>query len=92
MEQVIEVGSGGPISCVGLTAVNAKFVRGFTVMSAFIRMASGSDLKRLRWNGDGTGANREIAKQVVGMPGFVQDTNGELHFADGIAGPVRTMS
>lgn len=45
-----------------------------------------------RWNGDGTGANREIAKQVVGMPGFVQDTNGELHFADGIAGPVRTMS
>jgi radical SAM protein with 4Fe4S-binding SPASM domain len=51
-------------------------------IKAFIRMASGSELKRLGWNGDGTGTNGDTAKQVAGMPGFVQDTNGELHFAE----------
>jgi radical SAM protein with 4Fe4S-binding SPASM domain len=51
-------------------------------IKAFIRMASGSDLKRLGWNGDGTGTNGDIAKQIAGTPGFVQDANGELHFAE----------
>ena len=51
-------------------------------IKAFIRMASGSDLKRLGWNGDGTGRNGDISKQVAGLPGFVQDANGELQFAE----------
>src|SRR6266404_1044541 len=34
-------------------------------MKAFIRMASGADLKRLGWNGDGTGGNGNIAKRLV---------------------------
>ncbi len=51
-------------------------------IKAFIRMASGRDLKTLGWNGDGTGANGEIANQVAGLPGFVQDANGELQFAE----------
>ncbi|MFY9731572.1 MAG: radical SAM protein [Candidatus Acidiferrales bacterium] len=33
-------------------------------------------------NGDGTGTNGDIAKRIAGMPGFVQDDNGELHFAE----------
>jgi hypothetical protein len=51
-------------------------------IKAFIRMAGGSDLTRLGWNGDGTGINGDIAKHLVGTPGFVQDENGELHFAE----------
>jgi radical SAM protein with 4Fe4S-binding SPASM domain len=51
-------------------------------IKAFIRMASGSELKRLGWNGDGTGTNGDIAKRVARLPGFVQDANGELHFAE----------
>ena len=49
-------------------------------MKAFMRMASGADLNRLGWNGDGTNGN--VAPQVQGMPGIVQDENGELHFAE----------
>jgi MoaA/NifB/PqqE/SkfB family radical SAM enzyme len=51
-------------------------------MKAFVRMASGADLKRLGWNGDGTGTNRDIARQMAGLPGIQQDANGELHFAE----------
>jgi MoaA/NifB/PqqE/SkfB family radical SAM enzyme len=51
-------------------------------MKAFIRMASGPSLKQLGWNGDGTGTNGDVAKQLIGMPGVVQDDNGELHFAE----------
>jgi MoaA/NifB/PqqE/SkfB family radical SAM enzyme len=51
-------------------------------IKAFVRMASGSDLKRLGWNGDGTGTNGHVAEQVKGMPGIVQDENGELRFAE----------
>jgi MoaA/NifB/PqqE/SkfB family radical SAM enzyme len=51
-------------------------------IKAFIRMASGSDLRRLGWNGDGTGTNGDIAKQVAGLPGFVQDANGDLQVAE----------
>jgi MoaA/NifB/PqqE/SkfB family radical SAM enzyme len=51
-------------------------------IKAFIRMASGGELKRLGWNGDGTGTNGDIAKHVAGLPGFVQDENGDLQFAE----------
>jgi radical SAM protein with 4Fe4S-binding SPASM domain len=51
-------------------------------MKAFIRMASGSDLKRVGWNGDGTGRNGDVAKQIAGMPGIVQGSDGELRFAE----------
>jgi radical SAM protein with 4Fe4S-binding SPASM domain len=51
-------------------------------IKAFIRMASGSDLKRLGWNGDGTGTNGDIARHVADLPGFKQDEDGELHFAE----------
>src|SRR6266404_4605088 len=51
-------------------------------IKAFIRMASGADLKRLGWNGDGSGGNGNIAKRLVETPGIVQDANGELHFAE----------
>src|SRR5246127_470184 len=51
-------------------------------IKAFIRMASGADLKRLGWNGDGSGGNGNIAKRLIDTPGIVQDANGELHFAE----------
>lgn len=51
-------------------------------IKAFIRMASGADLKRLGWNGDGSGGNGNIAKRLADTPGIVQDANGELHFAE----------
>src|SRR5579883_1288781 len=51
-------------------------------IKAFIRMASGADLKKLGWNGDGSGTNGDIAKRLAGTPGIVQDENGELHFAE----------
>ncbi len=50
-------------------------------IKAFIRMASGTDLKRLGWNGDGTGTG-DIANKIEGTPGFVQDSEGELRFAE----------
>jgi radical SAM protein with 4Fe4S-binding SPASM domain len=51
-------------------------------IKAFIRMANGPDLKRLGWNGDGSGGERHIAKRLVDTPGIIQDANGELRFAE----------
>jgi len=51
-------------------------------MKAFIRMATGPELKRLGWNGDGTGLNGEVAKVLAHTPGIVQDEAGEMHFAE----------
>src|SRR5215469_5979461 len=51
-------------------------------IKAFIRMASGADLKRLGWNGDGTGLNGDLADRLAHTPGIVQDEKGELHFAE----------
>ena len=51
-------------------------------IKAFIRMASGPEFKRLGWNGDGSGVNGDVARQIAGLPGIVQDENGELHFAE----------
>ncbi len=50
-------------------------------IKAFIRMSSGADLKRLGWNGDGTGT-ADVAGKIVDTPGFVQDSNGDLRFAE----------
>jgi len=51
-------------------------------IKAFVRMASGPELKRLGWNGDGTGLNGEVAKVLADTPGIVQDEEGEMHFAE----------
>ena len=51
-------------------------------IKAFIRMASGEELKRLGWNGDGTGTNGNIAAHLKDTPRIVQDEHGELHFAE----------
>lgn len=51
-------------------------------MKAFMRMASGTNLKELGWNGDGTGSNGEVAKLLASMDGIVQDPNGEVHFSE----------
>lgn len=51
-------------------------------IKAFIRMASGADLKRVGWNGDGSGKNENIAARLAETPGIVQDLNGELRFAE----------
>jgi len=48
-------------------------------MKAFMRMSSGLDLKRVGWNGDGTGENDGL---LASMPGIVRDSNGGLRFAD----------
>jgi MoaA/NifB/PqqE/SkfB family radical SAM enzyme len=50
-------------------------------MKAFMRMSSGRDLRRLGWNGDGTGAG-ETEERLAGMPGIVRDENGGLGFTD----------
>ena len=49
---------------------------------AFVRMASGTDLKKLGWYGDGTNSNGHAAEMLASMPGIVQDPSGELHFTE----------
>jgi len=51
-------------------------------MKAFIRMSSGTDIRKYGWYGDGTGTNGEVAKMLDSMPGIVQGDNGDIHFAD----------
>jgi MoaA/NifB/PqqE/SkfB family radical SAM enzyme len=48
-------------------------------MKAFLRMSGGLDLRRVGWNGDGTGPADPL---VAGTPGIVRDDNGELRFTD----------
>jgi pyruvate-formate lyase-activating enzyme len=48
-------------------------------MKAFMRMSGGLDLRRLGWNGDGTGTTDPV---VAGMPGITRDENGEMRFTD----------
>jgi MoaA/NifB/PqqE/SkfB family radical SAM enzyme len=50
-------------------------------MKAFMRMASGVDLRRTGWNGDGTDAGRKLEKIVAAMDGVERSPDGELHFA-----------
>lgn len=51
-------------------------------MKAFMRMGNNaSDLRTFGWNGDGNGTNG-TAKQLMRMPGIVQDSSGDLHFAE----------
>jgi MoaA/NifB/PqqE/SkfB family radical SAM enzyme len=65
---------------------------------AFVRMASGIDLRKYGWYGDGTNdnghgngngkgnghgnGNGHTAELLASMPGIVQDPNGELHFTE----------
>ena len=58
-------------------------------IKAFIRMASGSDLKRLGWNGDGTGTNGDIAKQLAGHAGIHPGRKRRIAFC-GMELPRRT--
>jgi MoaA/NifB/PqqE/SkfB family radical SAM enzyme len=51
-------------------------------MKAFMRMASGLDLRRVGWYGDGTGTNGEGDDLLANMPGIVRDGEGNLRFAD----------
>jgi MoaA/NifB/PqqE/SkfB family radical SAM enzyme len=48
-------------------------------MKAFMRMSSGLDLRRVGWNGDGTGAAESLLDK---MPGIVREADGSLRFAD----------
>ncbi len=48
-------------------------------MKAFVRMSGGVDLRRVGWNGDGTGTADEL---LAGMPGIIRDEHEELRFTD----------
>jgi len=50
-------------------------------MKAFIRMSSGLDLRTVGWNGDGDSTQR-AAERLIGMPGIVQNEDGELQFTE----------
>jgi MoaA/NifB/PqqE/SkfB family radical SAM enzyme len=51
-------------------------------MKAFVRMASGTNLKELGWYGDGSNANGDASQLLASMDGIVQDPNGEVHFTE----------
>lgn len=51
-------------------------------MKAFMRMASGLDLRRVGWYGDGTGTNGEGDALLATMPGIARDGAGNLRFTD----------
>ncbi len=50
-------------------------------MKAFVRMASGVDVRKCGWYGDGSDENGETEKMLARMPGIVQE-NGNVHFAE----------
>ena len=50
-------------------------------MKTFVRMASGVDIRKTGWYGDGTGANGDTAKMLARMPGIVEE-DGDVHFAE----------
>lgn len=51
-------------------------------MKTFMRMSSGLDLRRVGWNGDGTGTNGQLNELLERKPGLMQDENGNLQFAN----------
>ena len=51
-------------------------------MKAFMRMASGVDLRITGWNGDGTNTGSDLEKIVGSMDGIERGGNSELHFAE----------
>jgi MoaA/NifB/PqqE/SkfB family radical SAM enzyme len=52
-------------------------------MKAFMRMAGDqADLRKLGWQGNGSGVNGSEEKQLARMPGIVRDLSGDLHFAE----------
>jgi pyruvate-formate lyase-activating enzyme len=48
-------------------------------MKAFLRMSSGGELRRLGWNGDGTGTAEEL---LAAMPGITREEDGGLRFSE----------
>jgi MoaA/NifB/PqqE/SkfB family radical SAM enzyme len=48
-------------------------------MKAFMRMSSGRDLRRIGWNGDGSGTTEEV---LAGLPGMLRDEHGGIRFTD----------
>ncbi len=51
-------------------------------MKAFLRMASGVDLRRTGWNGDGTGSADRGEDGLSRMPGVSRGEDGGLRFAE----------
>ena len=64
----------------GYQMVNS--VRRLQEMKAFIRMASGVDLKRLGWYGDGSQSDGEVTALLKSMPGIEETKDGELQFRE----------
>jgi MoaA/NifB/PqqE/SkfB family radical SAM enzyme len=64
----------------GYQMVNS--VRRLQEMKAFMRMASGVDLRKRGWNGDGISGNGHQAEILSAMPGIREDSSGELQFAE----------
>ena len=64
----------------GYQMVNS--VSGLLEMKTFVRMSSGLDLRQVGWNGDGTGADGDLAKALAANPGVAQREDGDLCFAD----------
>ena len=62
-------------------------------IKAFIRMSPDVDLKRLGWNGDGTGTNGDIAKQTCRTcPASCRTPMVSCTSPNGTAAPARTTS
>ena len=51
-------------------------------MKAFMRMASGTNLKELGWYGDGSKENGDVARLLASMDGIIQEPDGEVHFTE----------
>jgi MoaA/NifB/PqqE/SkfB family radical SAM enzyme len=64
----------------GYQMVNS--VRRLREMKAFMRMASGVDLRRVGWHGDGGGNSAESIHLLRSMDGIAEGPDGDLHFAD----------
>jgi radical SAM protein with 4Fe4S-binding SPASM domain len=50
-------------------------------MKTFVRMASGADLHRVGWYGDGSG-DGDFSRKVSSTPGIEQEPGGGVHFSD----------
>jgi MoaA/NifB/PqqE/SkfB family radical SAM enzyme len=51
-------------------------------MKAFMRMASGLDIRKTGWQGDGSGANGDVTRALASFPGIVQGEDGDVHFSE----------
>jgi len=51
-------------------------------MKAFVRMASGTDLPRIGWYGDGSENNGHLARRISSTPGLAVGEDGDVRFAE----------